>query len=127
MQINEVELKAKSKTQSGFKTAKETKIFRRELQAQELAFKISNGEIVKLFPSLAETIHAVNIKRGILSTLQLGSLETTEEVDVNGRCKVTLIEKDGVIIKNKNLSECSERVLNEVGFQTTSFQNDLVC
>ena len=106
---------------------KESKKFKRELQAQDLTFQVSNGKITKLFPAPGEKIHVLNTKRGILSTLQLGNLKTTQETDVNGRCKVNVVEKDGEIIKYKKLSECSERALNEVGFQTTAFQrNDLV-
>ena len=97
--------------------------FARELQARDLIFQTSKGRINKLFPAAGEALHVLNIKRGILSTLQLQT-DVAEEVDVNGKCKVEFSEKDGVIIKKKDLSECSERSLNEIGLQAANFADN---
>ena len=111
-----------SKKSGKFALAPESAKFARELEANNLAFETSNGKIERLFPSNAESTHTLNIKRGVLSTLQLGE-KNTEEVDVNGRCKVSLTNENGMMIKTKNLSECSQRSHNELGFQTATLEN----
>ncbi len=119
-QINNPELLVKSKNQKHFQTAKESRRFSRELEAQDLIFQSSKGRITKLFPAVGESTNALNIKRGILSTLQL-QRDATEEVDVNGRCKVNVFEKEGFLYKAKTLSDCSNRAHNELGIQTATF------
>ena len=110
-----------------FQIAPESRKFSRELQAQELIFTTSKGRINKLFPAETEALHVLNIKRGIISTLQLQT-DATEEIDVNGKCKVEFSNKDGVIVKTKDLSDCSDRALNEIGLQTANFaHNKMVC
>lgn len=124
MQIINAELFVKGKNQK-FQIAPESGRFARELIAQDISFQTSKGRIVKLFPGEHETVHILNIKRGILSTLQLQT-DADEEIDVNGKCKVTYTEKHGVVVKTKDLSECSERAQNEIGLQTASFAHDKV-
>jgi len=122
MQINNPELFVKGKNQE-FQIAPESRKFSRELQAQELIFTTSKGRINKLFPAETEALHVLNIKRGIISTLQLQT-DATEEIDVNGKCKVEFSNKDGVIVKTKDLSDCSDRALNEIGLQTANFAHN---
>lgn len=126
-QIHNPELLVKSKNQQQFQTAEESRKFSRELQAQDLVFQTSKGRISQLFPKPAEALHVLNIKRGILSTLQLQE-NAKEEVDVNGRCKVAVFEQEGVFYKSKNLSDCTERAHNELGIQTATFaHSSMVC
>ena len=127
LQINNAELLVKSKNTNGFSRAAESAKFAREIEANNIAFETSNGKIERLYPCGGESTHILNIKRGILSTLQLGE-KNAEEIDVNGRCKVTLTEENGMIVKAKDLSECSERTHSELGLQTASFENkEMVC
>ena len=122
LQINNAELLVKSKNTNGFSRAAESAKFAREIEANNVLFKTSNGKIERLYPSSAESTHTLNIKRGILSTLQLEE-KNSEEIDVNGRCKVSISEDSGMIIKTKDLSECADRTHNEIGFHTASFEN----
>eukprot|EP00794_Sanderia_malayensis_P008123 gene8123-8993_t len=124
MQINNAELLVKSKNSQAFTRAAESAKFARELEARTILFQTSGGKINKLFPRAGEPLHVLNIKRGILSTMQLGKTTTEEEVDVNGRCKVSVIEQGDMLIKSKNLSECSERAHNELGIQTSTLENN---
>merc|ERR1711881_813118 len=63
----------------------------------------------------------LNIKRGVLSTLNLDETTTTES-DVHGTCEQT-IHKDGlVVVKSKQLSECSDRAQEEIGIQSSSIK-----
>ena len=130
LQIIKPELLIKGKNQE-FKTLPESQPcrstthgrpckFARELQARDLIFQTAKGKINKLYPDAGEALHVLNIKRGILSTLQLQT-DVKEEVDVNGKCKVEFLRKDGVIVKKKDLTECSNRALNEIGLQTANF------
>ena len=112
----------KSKNTKGFSIAAESTKFAREIEANNLLFETSSGKIEKLYPANGESLHILNIKRGILSTLQLEE-KNTEEIDVNGRCKVSITEENGMIVKAKDLSECSGRTHNEIGFHTASFEN----
>lgn len=122
LQINNAELLVKSKNTNGFSRAAESAKFAREIEANNVVFKTSSGKIERLYPSSAEPTHILNIKRGILSTLQLEE-KNAEEIDVNGRCKVSISEDNGKIIKAKDLSECADRTHNEIGFHTASFEN----
>ena len=127
-QIIHAELLVKSKNTNGFSRAAESAKFAKEIEANTIVFKTSNGRIERIFPSAFESAHILNVKRGIISTLQLGGEENAEEVDVNGRCKVSITKENGMIVKSKNLSECSERTHSELGFQTASFEKkEAVC
>jgi hypothetical protein len=48
-----------------------TQAFARELQAHELVFRSRNGAIVEVLSSYEETPQSLNIKKGILSALQV--------------------------------------------------------
>ena len=109
----------KSKNQE-FQIAPESAKYARGLQAQDLIFQTSKGRVTKLFPAAGEAVHVLNIKRGILSTLQL-QIDAKEEVDVNGYCKVEVSQTDKIIIKKKDLSQCVKRAHNELGLQTATF------
>eukprot|EP00794_Sanderia_malayensis_P007911 gene7911-8766_t len=120
MQVNNPELLVKSKNQKNFQKAEESRKFSRELEAQDLVFQTSKGRLTQLFPAVGESTHVLNVKRGILSTLQLDR-DAKVETDVNGRCKVNVFEQDGVVYKSKQLSDCTERAHNELGIQTATF------
>lgn len=69
-----------------------------------------------------EPTNTLNIKRGILSTLQVDQ-NNMEEIDVNGVCKSTVEQKDeNTVVETKKLSDCIERAQNEYGIQAASIK-----
>lgn len=72
-QIDSVELwEAQGKTVPlKYKLSRDTSAFARELQAHELFFTSSNGAVVNVSPELGESSKILNIKKGILSALQV--------------------------------------------------------
>lgn len=84
-------------------------------------FTSLGNTIVQLQPRESETTEALNIKRGILSALQLDETKS-DETDVNGACQYRITKNEGSIIKTKSLSDCSQRALNEIGIQAASFK-----
>ena len=63
----------------------------------------------------------LNIKRGILSTIQLDETATLES-DVNGKCETKVVRNGRIIVKTKTLSECSDRAQDEIGIQSASIK-----
>ena len=51
-------------------------IFKNDVEAEDLSFTVINGRIASVSPHASEPVYATNIKRGILSALQL---QLTEE------------------------------------------------
>ncbi|XP_061456403.1 uncharacterized protein LOC133372116 [Rhineura floridana] len=95
------------------KLYKENGNLREVLEQHPLWFCFHNGKILKIFPQESETTWALNIKRGILSTLQT-SLEAApnssmEEVDVLGKCPTNYQRKGPLLLKTKDLNLCSHR------------------
>jgi len=109
-----------------YKPSRDTLAFARELQAHDLIFKSSNGAIIEVSPSPSETSKILNIKKGILSALQVQFINakqvTKRETDVAGKCPVTyrihsshLNGIDKVVSKTKNLKRCSDRSKTNLG------------
>merc|ERR1712142_152824 len=53
--------------------------------------------------------------------LNLDTTATTES-DVHGTCDTKIVEEGGIIVKSKELSECSERVREEIGIQSSTIK-----
>ena len=85
-------------------------------------FLFVGNTISTLYTNKNELPNILNIKRGILSTLQLDEA-ATEEIDVNGKCTMKIENIDGTVVKTKKLSECSHRAQNEIGFQSSSIKS----
>jgi hypothetical protein len=89
-----------------------------ELTTYNIAFKISNGKVVELYPEANETEWVLNIKRGIISAFQVTLSDTdgtriVKETDVLGTCETKLtqftISEDEIIIKkNRDRDTCSK-------------------
>ena len=74
-----------------------------------------DGDNIKsLYPHADEPTEYLNIKRGILSALQL-DVAATKETDVNGVCDVVVAKENGQVVKTKDLSKCEKRGVNEIG------------
>lgn len=85
-QIDQVELwEAQSKKPGplGYQLSQGTTAFAEELQAQDLVFRTNGGLIADILAHPEELSHVLNIKRGILSALQVQFVDehaTLEEV-----------------------------------------------
>jgi len=86
LQIDQVELwEAQSKNPGplGYQLSQGTTAFAEELQAQDLVFKTKGGLITDILAHPEDPSHVLNIKRGILSALQVQFVDqhaTLEEV-----------------------------------------------
>jgi hypothetical protein len=124
LEISEAKLLSKSATESAFKLAAESAKFQKEIMTNDLLFSLgASGEVETVHAHKEEPTHIVNIKRGILSQLQLDQ-NAQVETDVNGVCDVEVTESNGKIIKTKDLSKCSKRAVNEIGLQSGSVQTE---
>jgi hypothetical protein len=72
-------------------------------------------------PHSEESIEMLNIKRGILSTLNLDET-ATKESDVHGTCETKIVKQGDSVVKTKQLSDCSDRVSEEIGIQSSSIK-----
>lgn len=70
-----------------------------------------------------EQVDILNMKRGILSTLQVDK-DAELETDVNGLCKPEVTMEGDKIVKTKKLSECYKRAQNIYGIQSASFKTE---
>lgn len=79
-----------------------------------------------LYADKDEQSHVLNIKRGILSSLQVDE-KMTSETDINGVCDTEITVSGNQVVKSKQLSKCSNRAQNEIALQTSTFktQSDL--
>ncbi|CAK8688943.1 unnamed protein product [Clavelina lepadiformis] len=87
-----------------------------DLQRNPVHFNWQDGSIPEICSSNSDPAWVLNIKRGVLSTLQVSSVESTEaieETDVTGTCESAyeVEETDGniVITKTKDYSKCEDR------------------
>ncbi|XP_030309578.1 microsomal triglyceride transfer protein [Calypte anna] len=79
-----------------------------ELQ-QPVFISWNNGKVKAFYGNEAESILISNMKRGILSLLQLQlHAGTTVEEDVSGSCQVTYTVSNQSIIKTKDLLSCTK-------------------
>merc|ERR1711881_241477 len=126
MEIVSSKLVSKSATDKDFtKEPKENHKFQHQMEANSILFSLGeNGGISSLHAHKKDPIHIVNIKRGILSTLQLQK-DSMTETDINGDCAMTTsTDADGIITKSKDLTNCDKRGINEIGLQTSSIQSE---
>ncbi|KAK3755617.1 hypothetical protein QZH41_017617, partial [Actinostola sp. cb2023] len=103
-----------------FRLSRETAAFARELQTHDLIFRSRNGAIIEVLPAKGESSKILNIKKGILSALQVQFVNikhsTLSETDVAGKCPAHyhvrskhLNGRVKVISKTRNLKDCTER------------------
>ncbi|XP_074640262.1 uncharacterized protein LOC141898317 isoform X2 [Tubulanus polymorphus] len=93
--------------------------FKAALEARSLPFSFQDGHIEAICPSTEEKPWVLNVKRGILSTIQFSPTKfhdriSVKETDVTGKCdtKYSSLGTRGenlVIKKSKNLESCDER------------------
>jgi hypothetical protein len=121
MRLSQSKLSTKGMNEDAFKEGAESETLRNTLETNDLLFSMNGNTIVQLQPRESETTEALNIKRGILSALQLDETKS-DETDVNGACQYRITKNEGSIIKTKSLSDCSQRALNEIGIQAASFK-----
>jgi len=122
LKIDSVELwEAQGKTVPlKYQLSRDTSAFARELQAHELLFTSRNGAVEHVSPDMGESSKILNIKKGILSALQVQFVKTKQtklsEIDVSGKCPVQyrihskhLNGRVKVVSKTRDLKECTER------------------
>ncbi|XP_070341027.1 uncharacterized protein [Equus asinus] len=78
-----------------------------------LRFVLRAGRVAHLCPHRAEPRWALNVKRAVLSLVQghpgTPGRQTTDEVDVLGRCPTTYEQRGATLRKTKDLARCSLR------------------
>jgi len=123
MEVSKAVLSSKNSEQKEFTPAAETKKFANEMEKFDLTFTMDGDNVQSLFPNNNEPTYTLNIKRGILSALQL-DVAATKETDVNGICDVVVTKEKGQVVKSKDLSKCEKRGVNEIGIQSSSMQTE---
>ncbi|RWS25256.1 apolipophorins-like protein, partial [Leptotrombidium deliense] len=101
-----------------------------DLERETLTFAFNDGLISNVCPSLNEKSNILNIKKAILSAMQLstkmlGPLKVVEERDILGDCETEYKteNQDGLTItKKKNLKTCRNRMIAD----TALFQNAIL-
>ncbi|KAJ7356147.1 hypothetical protein OS493_026530 [Desmophyllum pertusum] len=106
--------------------------FAGELQAQDLVFSTDGGRITGILAHPEDPTHVLNVKRGILSALQVQFVDehaTLEEDDVVGKCKVHyeiksrhLSRRPKIVYKTRNLTECTDRAKTDIGIHVHSYE-----
>ncbi|XP_031551894.1 apolipophorins-like [Actinia tenebrosa] len=117
LEVDDVQLSERSSPDAQFTISKGKKEFVRDLEGNPLTFTSVNGQILDIKTSKAEPVYVTNIKRGMLSALQLEFKEegesTVKERDIAGDCKtryLRMIKDDKEdVYKVKNLTECTNR------------------
>ncbi|XP_068726618.1 uncharacterized protein [Montipora capricornis] len=115
-----------------YRLSQGTTAFAEELEARELVFRTDRGLITELLADPREPLNALNVKRGILSALQVQFVDrnvTLVEDDVVGKCKVRygiksrhLSGRPKVMYKTRNLTECSDRAQTDIGIHVHSYE-----
>ena len=97
-----------------------------------LRFGSHDGKIMGVCPAPEESIWTLNVKKAILSAMQLTTKDltttsTVEEVDFSGHCTTTYrplsdtsSESNVLLERTKNLNKCHLRRKNIAGFQSKS-------
>jgi hypothetical protein len=89
-----------------------------DLMNYSLPFKMTGGRVIRLFPDPHDPEEIINIKRGIISMLQVEVSPTDgkrfiEETDVLGKCKTELtqstLNNEISILKTKDTTRCEGR------------------
>ncbi|XP_072336910.1 uncharacterized protein [Scyliorhinus torazame] len=100
---------------------------RSSLEKHPLQFSFQDGIIPEICPSDSEETWALNIKRGILSVLQdsytVNKQKTVEEVDISGKCLSTYKVQGSLLVKFKNLNDCSLRSMAVTSLQSVALPN----
>lgn len=105
--------------------------FKESLESKPLRFAFIDGTIENICPPDNEQVWVLNIKRGILSTLQvtmatLQGVSEKTETDVSGVCPVKYEETSNwgtlKVKKTKNLLGCTERSSAQTAFQTVGYK-----
>jgi hypothetical protein len=103
-----------------FRLASNSREFSREMSRNSLRVEVNAGKMLRIQPHPEEAVHILNVKRGIISSLQLPIDEELkmkqqhETVDVHGNCtaEAELLEIRGnrqirKVKLNKDLSNCT--------------------
>jgi hypothetical protein len=107
--------------------------FKRALENNPLRFAFIDGTIESICPSASDETWVLNIKRGILSTLQntvatLQGISETTEKDVSGSCPVKYEVTSGwgtlKMKKTKNLLGCEDRANVKTVFQSVGYNSE---
>jgi hypothetical protein len=124
MEVTSAKLTSKSATDADFiKHPAESDKLKQEIEKFSIRFDLGmSGEVEAVMSHAQEPTHILNMKRGIVSQLQL-DVNGQVETDVNGICDVHITNKDGGIIKEKDLAACSKRAVNEIGLQSSTMQS----
>lgn len=98
----------------------------RQLEAQPLQFGLDDGRIVGVCPSSDDELWAINVKKSIISALQITAKSTqtksiVTETDILGNCETVyqpISRKYSTIVlqKTKVLNRCAERQRTQIGF-----------
>ena len=106
--------------------------FKRGLEENTLHFGLSDGKVTDVCPEEAEPTWALNIKRAVLSSLQITMEDfqtptTNTETDVEGECPV-MYEPTGstwssyTVTKTKDLLACSQPTYSNTVFQAMNYK-----
>jgi len=107
--------------------------FKLSLEQNPLRFAFIDGVIENVCPTVNDEVWVMNIKRGILSTLQntmstLHGVSETTETDVSGNCPVRYEVSSSwgnqKLKKTKNLLGCTERSSVQTIFQSVGYEAD---
>lgn len=120
LKMNDVSLQDSEPSDATRKTAVSSEAaFKQAVEQHEMAFTFDDGQVSHICPSPDEKAWVVNVKRGILSTLQNTMARfdldlRTVETDVAGTCDVTYsfngAEANSVkVLKTRDLASCSHR------------------
>jgi hypothetical protein len=107
--------------QDKFTESAESAAYSAALTKHDLLFTMKGNGVTSVRPHAEESVEMLNIKRGILSTLNLDTTASVES-DVHGTCQTKIVEEGGVVVKSKELSECSDRVREEIGIQSSTIK-----
>ncbi|XP_077982064.1 uncharacterized protein LOC144437068 [Glandiceps talaboti] len=115
-----LEQNPESKDSESFRLAPNTREFSREMARNSLKVEVNKGKVTRIQPHVDEPVHILNMKRGIMSTLQLPiddelyQEQYPKTQDVFGNCtaetKILDIRSGNQIRKvqlNKDLSNCT--------------------
>ncbi|KAM9305542.1 uncharacterized protein PAF06_014108 [Gastrophryne carolinensis] len=123
LKIQHAQLRANVTSRNG--SWKEFDHLRDILEKQPLQFSYHDGKIQKICATREESTWALNVKRGILSSLQ-GNLKapttgrTIEEVDILGKCPTTYELRGQYVWKKKYLNQCTNRMLGSISLRSVA-------
>jgi len=107
--------------------------FKHSLENNPLNFAFVDGLIENICPGDGDEVWTLNVKRGVLSTLQntmvtLQGVSQTVETDVTGSCSVkyeaSMSYGSYKLKKSKNLNACTDRTSSKTIFQSVGYDSD---